>query len=36
MAVSGILLLVVLICGGILSMAAVAVVIYLIMQERDK
>lgn len=36
MAATGLLAIVILGCGGLLSIAAVAVVIYLILHERDK
>jgi hypothetical protein len=36
MAAMGLLGIVILVCGGLLSVTAVAVVIYLIMRERDK
>jgi hypothetical protein len=36
MAATGLLAIIVLVCGGILSIAAVAVVIYLIVNQREK
>jgi hypothetical protein len=36
MSITGLLILIVLVCGGRLSIAAVAVVLYLIMNQRDK